>query len=156
MRRDEEGAVRSALGYSTLPGTVLPVNVTLGDILAVTRVEFEWQGPARTLYLCFGLKQGEDFNNGAGLEGGASKFGYAAVSVPASTGKFTKYAFDIDARLNIDSSIRMGVIFDTWKWIAKTPTTDESQTYVIDVDAGTVVTSTYEGVQNLDCNYVKV
>jgi len=157
----EEGEIRNLSAfsreYATLPGTIIPVRVVTGDSVRVTTVQFQWKGPAKTVYFCWGLKQGTDFNNGAALEGGATKFASAAIAVAASLGVWSATkVYTIAATLLIDSSIRMGIVFDTWKWVAQSATANESQIYRIDVDAGTVQTFIEEAVQFLDCNYVKV
>ena len=169
-REDEEGQVGSlGIGLNvagksyaaTLPGTQIPIYVIRGERVAVTICRFEWQGPARTVYFCWGLKGGKDFNNGQALEGGPNKFAYAAVSVPNSPGVWTwvnqAAVENINAVLDIDTSIRENVNYDTFYWIAKTPTANESEIYVITVGGTNPIhVTSFEGVKSLDCNYVKV
>ncbi|MFA5187617.1 MAG: hypothetical protein WC551_14145 [Patescibacteria group bacterium] len=159
------GKVRG-LSVARLPGGTYPIRVVAGERVAVNTVQMDWMGQAGTIYLCWGLKGGTDFNNGAGLE--QLQFASAPISVPDSRTSYTTINRTVSAPLTIIAAMRSGVLYDTFIWLSTS--SDPSQQAIqsnmvqrdsggalIDVDGGVVsVDVLVSKARNLNVAYAKV
>jgi len=146
----------------TINPEALPIEVFAGDKVRVNRVVFKYAGPAATIYLCWGMILGTDFNNGAALAP-AHHFASAAISVPDCP-DFIHFDKPIAADLVISAEIP-SALYDTWKWLAYAPTDQQAQFVyragthegLIDPDHGVIGVMADEGeAKDLDVSYVKV
>ena len=152
---------------SALPGSY-PIRVFPGETVSVKKVRLEYQGPAATLYLCWGLKKGTgDFNNGENLVEGA--FAQDRFSVPDSP-SFVERIFDITASLFIPLSAGVA-LYDTYVWLSTDGTAQEGSMVdresplfgivsggkVLDTDSGVVevLAIAKKAVRNLEVAYAK-
>lgn len=143
------GKVRG-LSISRLPGGTYPIHVVAGERVAVTQVQMDWMGPAGTIYLCWGLKGGADFNNGAGLEN--QQFAWAAIAVPESRTSYTTINRTVSAPLTILSTMRSGVLYDTFIWLSTSsdPSQQALQSNMVQRDSGGGLIDTDGGVVSVD------
>lgn len=118
-------------------GGPYPIEVIFGQTVRVYKAVFAYRGPAKTLYLHWGLKAAyADFNNGANLE--ARRYAWAAVDVPKAADWLT-LTRTITADLLITSDMRTGRTYDTYIWMATFigPSPD-TEFLVIDTDTSVV------------------
>lgn len=138
--------------YAALAGAY-PIKVVVGDKVAVNRVTFQYIGPAQTLWVCWGLKRGTDFNNGEGLEAGV--FASASFSVPLATA-WTLIDRTVSAVLTITATMR-AVVYDCHNWIATANTSLEAQILLLDPSPdASIVQILPQAVKDLEVGYVKV
>ena len=109
----------------------------VGEVALVTYVRYQYEGPARTIYFCWGLKaRGPDYNNGANLDP-SYHFGYAPVQAPRCDVPTWKEAY-ISAELEILANMLMAV-HDTYTWWASKASCKEADIITagghIDTDA---------------------
>ena len=159
----EQAASRAGLQYSALPGAY-PITVVPGDRVIVDQVSLDWTGPAKTLFICWGIKAGADFNNGQGLLGGPSYFAAASFTVPNAPGVWTGLILrTVNAPLVIPPGIVAGVIYDTFDWISYTGTALQVEMVLPesganpDLDNGILLGATpLERIREFNVRYVKV
>lgn len=120
-----------------------PPAIYLGDKVTLSKVSFTYTGPARDLFICWGLRKGTgDFNNGANLAGGLWAWG-GPMEVELSTEK--KYSFvpkkDFDTKpvLYLDPDAIEAKSYDTYIWVTfGEGTPDEDYILAIDTDADAI------------------
>lgn len=144
-------------GIGTIGGRSPNIEVFHGDRVAVTQVVFDYRGPGGTMYVCWGLKAGTgNFNNGQNLSP-QGHFGSSAISVPPATQFQRIQSNTIRAVLDIVPGIPGGRAYDSYKWLATSPTADENEFLSgnnIDGDADVVIVkSAANEVSNLDVFY---
>jgi len=138
--------------FAALPGSY-PIKVVAGEKIVVNRVTFQYIGPAQTLWVCWGLKRGTDFNNGDGLE--QKVFASASFSVPNCTA-WTPIDRTVSAVLTITPAM-LPDIYDCHNWIATENTALESKIVLIDPSPDAdIVKIMRQEIQNLEVAYAKV
>jgi hypothetical protein len=145
--------------YARLPeGGPYPIRVVAGDKVKITHSVFDYVGPAQTLWLCWGLKEGTDFNNGAALAPMPNGvFASASFTVPECTSKTHIDHTNVNPVLTILPAM-LSKVYTTFKWISTKNTSLESDMpsgTPIGHDDATVQVMTTE-VTGLDVAYVKV
>jgi hypothetical protein len=140
-----------------------PPAIYLGDKVTLSKVSFTYTGPARDLFICWGLREStgpfdwldillpgwsllihmpQQFDNGADLVGGLWAWG-GPMEVATSTEK--KYSFvpkkDFETQpvLYLDPDAIEAKTYDTYIWVTlEKATTDENYILVIDSDADAI------------------
>ena len=127
-------------------GGPYPIPVVPGNTVAVYKSVFDYTGPAATLYVCWGLKAGGNFNNGAGLAGGASWYSFMTMSVPATgVNQFVTFTSPLGASARLVIPDVASAIYDTFIWLSTVASPDETKFVqrdsgggLIDTDAGVI------------------
>lgn len=120
-----------------------PPAIYLGDKVTLSRVSFTYTGPARDLFICWGLKKGTgDFNNGANLAAGLWTWG-GPMSVTESVDKKYRFVpkedFETKPVFYLDPNLLEAKTYDTYVWVSfGEGTTDEGFILVIDTDADAI------------------
>lgn len=144
------GKLISAINAGSLPIKVYP-----GDKVASDRVIFHWEGPASSIYLCWGLWYGGAFNHGSTLVE-AHNFASALISVPEALNGPERVEMAINAELTIPLGTPPAK-YNTQIWLAYEAT--DQQDLIIEQDQDDEVfwvLSDVGKVEGLEIAYKKV
>ena len=120
--------------YAYYPGqTGLPFIVKPGDRVTITKAAIQYQGPAQSLYLCWGIvrKYGVSFSNGGNLlghngAGDPTYFSAALLPFPESY-SLTALDFTLNAVLIMPTGMPVDD-YSTYCWISSQNSSSEAAT----------------------------